>query len=103
MDLCAEEEQEGLADLCLSQIFCIAQKRVEDKSNEITAIPAALDSIDITFNLKKLCKNLLKEAFAALFGKLKLYVRILFFLKSQLSFPQAKVSQKCCFNMKNVA
>jgi hypothetical protein len=28
--------------------FCIAQKRVEDKSNEITAIPAALDSIDIT-------------------------------------------------------
>jgi hypothetical protein len=28
--------------------FCIAQKRVEDKSNEITAIPAAPDSIDIT-------------------------------------------------------
>lgn len=28
--------------------FCIAQQRVEDKSNEITAIPAALDSIDIT-------------------------------------------------------
>jgi predicted transposase YbfD/YdcC len=28
--------------------FCIAQERVEDKSNEITAIPAALDSIDIT-------------------------------------------------------
>ncbi|MDR1116308.1 MAG: ISAs1 family transposase, partial [Tannerella sp.] len=28
--------------------FCIAQKRVEDKSNEITAIPAALGSIDIT-------------------------------------------------------
>jgi predicted transposase YbfD/YdcC len=28
--------------------FCIAQKRVEDKSNEITAIPAALDTIDIT-------------------------------------------------------
>jgi predicted transposase YbfD/YdcC len=28
--------------------FCIAQKRVEDKSNEITAIPDALDSIDIT-------------------------------------------------------
>jgi hypothetical protein len=28
--------------------FCITQKRVEDKSNEITAIPATLDSIDIT-------------------------------------------------------
>lgn len=28
--------------------FCIAQQRVEDKSNEITAIPAALESIDIT-------------------------------------------------------
>jgi hypothetical protein len=27
--------------------FCIAQKRVEDKSGEITAIPAALDFIDI--------------------------------------------------------
>jgi predicted transposase YbfD/YdcC len=28
--------------------FCIAQKRIEDKSGEITAIPDALDSIDIT-------------------------------------------------------
>jgi hypothetical protein len=28
--------------------FCIAQKSVEDKSGEITAIPAALESIDIT-------------------------------------------------------
>jgi predicted transposase YbfD/YdcC len=27
--------------------FCIAQKRVEDKSNEITAIPELLDSIDL--------------------------------------------------------
>jgi hypothetical protein len=57
----------------------------------------------MSLNLKKLCKNLSKEAFAALFGKLKLYVRMLFFLKSQISLPQAKVSQKCCFNMKNVA
>lgn len=28
--------------------FCIAQEKVEDKSNEITAIPAALKTIDIT-------------------------------------------------------
>lgn len=28
--------------------ICIAQEKVEDKSNEITAIPKALDSIDIT-------------------------------------------------------
>ena len=28
--------------------FCIAQHKVEDKSNEITAIPAALDAIDIS-------------------------------------------------------
>lgn len=28
--------------------FCIAQEKVEDKSNEITAIPNALSSIDIT-------------------------------------------------------
>jgi hypothetical protein len=28
--------------------FCIAQQKVEDKSNEITAIPDALENIDIT-------------------------------------------------------
>jgi predicted transposase YbfD/YdcC len=28
--------------------FCVAQKKVEDKSNEIKAIPEALESIDIT-------------------------------------------------------
>ncbi|MDR1335840.1 MAG: hypothetical protein LBK22_03305, partial [Tannerella sp.] len=49
------------------------------------------------------CENLSKEAFAALSGKLKLYVRMLFLFKSQISLPQAKVSQKCRFNMKNVA
>jgi hypothetical protein len=57
----------------------------------------------MAFNLKKLCKNLSKEAFIALFGKLKLYVCILFSLQSQLYVPQSKVSQKWCFKMKNVA
>jgi hypothetical protein len=57
----------------------------------------------MAFNLKKLCKNLSKEAFAALFGKLQLYVRILFSFKSQRSLPQLKVSQKWCFKMKHAA
>jgi hypothetical protein len=45
-------------------------------------------------------KNLSKEAFASLLGKLKLYMRMLFFLKSQIPLPQSKVSQKCRFNEK---
>jgi hypothetical protein len=57
----------------------------------------------MAFNLKKLRKKLSKEAFVALFSKLQLYVCMLFLLKSQISLPQAIVSQKCCFNMKNVA
>jgi hypothetical protein len=47
----------------------------------------------VAFNLKKLCKNLSKEAFAALFGKLQLYIRMLFSLISQRCFPQSNVLQ----------
>jgi Transposase len=28
--------------------FCVAQQRIEDKTNEITAIPRILDSLDVS-------------------------------------------------------
>jgi hypothetical protein len=57
----------------------------------------------MAFNLKKLCKNLSKEAFVALWGELMLSVRILFSLKRPLYFQQSIVSQKRCFKMKQAA
>jgi hypothetical protein len=33
---------------CCENRVCVGQKKVEDKSNEITAIPALIDKLDIT-------------------------------------------------------
>jgi hypothetical protein len=57
----------------------------------------------MAFHLKKLCENLSKETLAALFGKWRLYVRMLFLRKSQQAFPQSKESQKGCFIMNPAA
>jgi transposase len=81
--------------------FNMAYKRFRHKGFEKVQMDFGVFAM--AFNLKKLCKNLSKEAFAALFGKIRLYVRMLFSLKSQLYFPQSKVSRKWYFKRKNAA
>jgi hypothetical protein len=81
--------------------FNMAYKRFRHKGFEKVQMDFGVFAM--AFNLKKLCKNLSKGAFAALFSKLQLYVRMLFSLRSQRDLPQSKVSQKWCFNMKHAA